>query len=185
MSIPKYMRMDRTESAKAVLDDVEKLVTYMFQITNNQKSFPKAFRYTLTAQIRNCCLKLWRNVYRGCAHRTGRSVDYEEILVCQRKAHRNFMDLKSLMVIASNVANIRNYENMAMLYDSMATSFNIWARSTKRSFRKAQAREQKALEDEKFRRKILEQARNLKRDEEGFAHLEFADGVLPPRVGNG
>ena len=77
MSKAKYMSQ-RTDSAMSVIVWAERLTAHIFSITSNEKQFPKSFRYTLSAEMRNICLKFNEHLYNAAygTNHSGRVATY-------------------------------------------------------------------------------------------------------------
>ena len=60
MSKPNYLR--KGDAPASILIKAENFVIYLFNITNNEKQFPKAYRYTLVSDIRTTALDMHKNI---------------------------------------------------------------------------------------------------------------------------
>lgn len=182
MSKAKYMSQ-RVDSAMSVIVWAERLTAHIFSITSNEKQFPKSYRYTLSAEMRNTVLKVNEHLYNAAYIRPKTKQDYKRIQKYQRKARQKLIALKSLITLSTNLARLRNIEYLATLYDDTVDAYNHWLKSTQRAYNKfkkeeALSPEEKAeLAKQKRVQYLSWKARTMKHDDEGFV-------VLCPRKSN-
>lgn len=172
MSKPKYLRHD--SSPTSVVVHVENLIKYIFTITNNEKQFPKAYRYTLVADLRKTCLKMEKATYNALAIRPRYREQYKKRTKYQQKVFKHIINVKALITIAAEVANIQNMEHLASLMESVVNAYNRWIKNDKRSYNKLPTkdefeydRKQKLLKKKQFD----EEFEALERDIDGFVIL--------------
>lgn len=167
--MPKYM-VKKPPSGISVVILAEALTSHLFKITANEKQFPKAYRYTLVSQIRNTCLDLNRHIYNGCVKKAMTTKEFKRIKKYQKKAYADLIDLKALLVIANNIAQMNNISYVADLYQDTVEAFNRWVRNIKRSSRKIKWKES-MTDEERLEFRLGIQAKRMKRDADGFAVL--------------
>lgn len=134
MSKPQYLR-HTAKSPAGIVVAAEELIKYLFTITNNDKQFPKAYRYSLVTDIRNTCLKLNKHIYRAMAIHPRTQEQYERRRREQLKIYDRIIDLKSLMVIANATVNVKNKENVARLLYDIVEMYNRWVKNDRRLFK--------------------------------------------------
>jgi len=182
MSKAKYMSQ-RVDSSMSVIVYAEKLTAHLFQVTSNEKQFPKALRYSLSAEIRNTMLKFNEHLYMAAYIRPRKKKDYKLIQKHQRKAKDKLIAAKSLVTLSTNLANFRNLEYLAELYDDTVEAFNHWVRNTNRAYSKFLKKEAMSPEEReelakiKYENRLSWMAKTMKHDADGFA-------VLTPRKSN-
>ncbi len=179
MSKAKYLRNDA--SPTSIIVTVEAFIQYIFTITNNEKQFPKAFRYTLTSQIRNECLLLHRNVYAALAIKPRYRKQYKKHLKRQQKAYENILNIKALLVVATSITKIQNLEHLTMLLTNVVNSYNRWVKNDNRIYKNLPTKKQldKYNADKYERRKQRREEWNaMPRDEDGFIIL-YPKGEMP------
>ena len=169
MSAPKYMTWKRDNSPISIVVAAEQLTAYMFQITNNEKQFPKAYRYTLVQDIRNTLLRLNKHIYNGCGRKPSTMKDIRRMYKFQNKVNEDLLDLKALMMIAIEAAHIKNPEEYAKLYDNTVTAYNKWVRNNRRE--EQRVKERGTNKDTRTQRIAKQQAKTIARDPDGFAVL--------------
>lgn len=182
MSKPKYLRSEA--SPASIIVTVEAFVQYIFTITNNEKQFPKAFRYTLTSQLRNECLMLHRNVYAALAVRPRYRKQYKKHLKRQQKVYDNILDIKALLVVATSVAKIQNMEHLTLLLTSVVNSYNRWVKNDRRLYKNLPTKKQFAQDNAERRERSKQRKaewRALPRDAEGFIIL-YPKGAMPKQT---
>lgn len=163
------MTWKRDNSPISIVIAAEHLTAYMFQITNNEKQFPKAYRYTLVQDIRNTLLKLNKHIYNGCSKKPGSMKDIQRMYKFQDKVNEDLIDLKALMMIALEAAHIKNPDEYARLYDTTVTAYNKWVRNNKRE--EQRVKEKGSCPDTRTQRTAKQQAKTYARDPDGFAVL--------------
>lgn len=179
MPMPQYAR--KTDAPISITVKIEHFVEYLFQITNNEKQFPKAYRYTLVSDIRNTALSLYKNVNKALAIRPRYRKEYNRRAKFQNKAYNDFIDLKSLIFIALDVLHLRNPEYIAHEFSVIAEGFEKWIKNDKRVYSRlpskkeyiAYRQQQQAIRKAK-RVETYKQWRELDtyRDDTGFVLLK-------------
>lgn len=91
MSRPRYML--HRNSTLSIVVDVENLITYIYQITNNEKQFPKTYRYTLVSDLRNTCLDLYKNIYKAISINLRHKKDLKRKQKFQKKVYENISSI--------------------------------------------------------------------------------------------
>ena len=134
MSKPNYLR--KADTPNSIVVKVEGLVTHLYKITNNEKQFPKAFRYTLVNDIRNTCLSMHKNVSKAIAIHPRFRKEYKRRKKYQNKAYMDLIDLKSLLIIALDVASMSNPEFVATQMEIVVDAYTKWIKNDKRNFSK-------------------------------------------------
>ncbi|MCM1230102.1 MAG: hypothetical protein NC489_08215 [Ruminococcus flavefaciens] len=153
------------KSPKSTINKVEDLVVYVFQITNNDKQFPKAYRYTLVSMLRNVGLTLYVGSFLSCSKTIRSSDDAKMLLDMLQNCYNTLIQLNALLCISSKVANIRNPGHLFELYDMVDESLVQWVKATKRLHKRL-------LEVERARAVKHANARNDVRDGDGFVVLK-------------
>lgn len=139
MSMPKYRR--KTTSTASIVVSSENLIKYLFRITNNEKQFSKALRYTLNTDIRNTCLKLEKAIYYALSINPRYYEQYKERVKYQKKAYKRLVELKCLIVLAASIANISNMEYLSELYFTASNDFNRWVKNDRKKYSKLPSHE--------------------------------------------
>lgn len=175
MSMPKYMR--RNTSPAAIVTHTENLIKYLFTITNNEKQFPKVMRYTISTDIRNTCLKLEKAIYNAMAINPRYRKQYKKRVKYQQKAFKAIVDLKALLVIAVDIASIKNLEYLSTLLNNVIIAHNHWVKNDKKKYSDLPSyKEYMASQYEKrYRTPPTEFTDPLYRDLEGFIILKRRD----------
>lgn len=176
MSRPNYLKKSTLSSSYNIITTVEELVSYIFTITNNERQFPKAYRYTLISEIRLTALKLNKHIYRAASYSTKALSDYERIRTEQERPYDLLIDLKSLIVISMTILNLRNPEHLGKLFDSTVTVFNKWIKNTKRAQKKAIYEASLTPEQilQKKEARLTRIAKSMKHGQDGFVELTRA-----------
>lgn len=173
MSKPKYLRSDA--SPASVIVSIEAFIKYMYTITNNEKQFPKAYRYTLTAEIRNTCLRMHRYAYAAIAIKPRHRKQYKKHVNQQQKVYDAILDMKALLIIATSVTSIQNLEHVTLLLNNVTDSYNRWIKNDRRMYRnlptKKELQRTQAMHNE-LRRQRRAEWLSLPRDDEGFVILQ-------------
>lgn len=165
MSKPKYLRKD--VSPNSIIMVVENTLGYLFQITNNEKQFPKAYRYTLVTEIRNTCLHMYRSTYKALSIKPRYLEQYEKRSKYREEVYNDILDLNALMIIATKVVTIKNPEYIANMMDELIKSFNRWTKNDKRQFKNLPNEENyRAVYQTKLKNKY-------ERDKNGFLILKY------------
>lgn len=177
MAKAKYMSQ-RTDSAMSVVVYMERLLTHLFRITTNEKQFPKSYRYTLSAKVRNVALDVYMNIYMASYIKAKDIEDYDRIRDHQNAAYDGLVALKALITASTTLAHLQNVEYLAELYDDTTDAFNHWTKNLNRNYRKFlkhQAMTPEELEEERKHKRELYlswQAKKLARDKDGFVVLK-------------
>lgn len=167
MSKPKYLRKD--VSPNSIIMVVENTLGYLFQITNNEKQFPKAYRYTLVTEIRNTCLHMYRSTYKALSIKPRYLEQYEKRSKYREEVYNDILDLNALMIIATKVVTIKNPEYIANMMDELIKSFNKWTKNDKRQFKSL-------LPETEYRLSCYKKHKpKYDRDENGFIILRYKD----------
>ncbi|WP_300944235.1 hypothetical protein [uncultured Duncaniella sp.] len=172
MSKPKYLRNDA--SPVSIIVSIEAFIKYMYTITNNEKQFPKAYRYTLTAEIRNTCLKMHRHAYRAIAIKPRYRKQYKKHVKEQQKVYQTILDMKALLIIATSVASIQNLEHLTLLMNNVIENYNKWVKNDRRLYKNLPSHKELIKMQHKaneLRRQRREEWMSLPRDDEGFILL--------------
>ena len=172
MSKPAYMR--NTRSPISVIIYAETLTKYIFSITNNEKQFSKAMRYTLSDDLRNTALKLTKALYNSVSIRPKYKGQYKKRKKYQQKAYHALVELKSLINIANSVANIKNLEYLANLFIDVAEALDRFIKNDKRTFGNLPTKKEYNRHNayQLARRELLrEQKESMRRNENGFIVL--------------
>lgn len=172
MSKPAYMR--NTRSPMSVIIYAENLTKYIFAITNNEKQFSKAMRYTLSSDLRNTSLKLTKALYKAVNTRPKHKADLKIRKKYQQKAYHALVDLKALVNIANSVANIKNLEYLARLFVDVAEAFDRFVKNDKRIFSHLPTKKEYLAKNKKLtehRIMMKTQKASMTRDENGFIRL--------------
>lgn len=176
MSKPNYLR--KGDAPSSIIIKVEGLITYLFNITNNEKQFPKAYRYTLVTDIRNTALDLHKNVSKALAVHPRFKKEFKRRREYQDAAYMNLIDLKSLLVVALNTVSIANPEYVALQMEIVMNGYVKWVRNDKRNYRHLPSKKEyneyrRALQEK--RKLIKMEWANLEKDEDGFVVLRRKD----------
>lgn len=177
MGKAKYMSQ-RTDSAMSVVVYMERLQTHLFRITTNEKQFPKSYRYTLSAKIRDTCLEAYMDIYMASYIKPKDEEDFDRIRKYQNDAFDKLVALKALITASTSLANLTNVSYLAELYDDTTEAFNHWTKNLNRNYRKFkkhQAMTAEELEEERLKKRELYlswQAKKLDRDSDGFVILK-------------
>lgn len=150
------------KSPKSTINKVEDLVVYVFQITNNDKQFPKAYRYTLVTMLRNVALTLYVGIYMSCTKRIRSAGDAKTLLDMLHRCYDALVQLNALLCISTKIASIKNPEHLFELYDVADDSLVQWIKATKRLH--------KRLHDYETTKATNKNA--VKRDKDGFIILK-------------
>lgn len=153
--------MQKRKSPKSTINKIEDLVVYIHKITNNDKQFPKAYRYSLTNLLRNTSLHLYVTVYVACNKRVRNSNDAKQLGDALQNAYTFLVQLNGLLCIASKIVNIKNPEYLYELYDAADESLTNWVKSTKRLKDRMVAYEKELERKKKMNRDTI-------RDKDGF-----------------
>lgn len=108
------------KSTIAVISSAQDLTSYLFQITNSDKNFPKVLRYTLVTDIRNTCLTLNKSLAKATQIKAKHKKEWKQKLKHIISARDAFIDLKTLLAISAKVANIKKPEHLAKLLTAVA-----------------------------------------------------------------
>lgn len=174
MSRPRYML--HRNSTLSIVVDVENLITYIYQITNNEKQFPKAYRYTLVSDLRNTCLDLYKNIYKAISINLRHKKDLKRKQKFQKRVYENIFELKGLLIIATKVAHINNTEFVAKLMSTISESYNKWVRNDIRKNKRLPSKkeyEKSVRERQEYQKAWL----SIPRDKDGFIHLQWKDNT--------
>lgn len=177
MSKPNYIRHDK--SPISVIIHAESLANYIYQITNNERQFGKVFRYSLSADMRNVATNIVKSISKAVEIRPRYKGEYKRRMKFRLEAYESIVEMKALIRLAKNVANIRNFEHLVRLLDEVITSYKTWASSDARKFKYLPSKKEfyKRLEEQNHYRKMLKaQEESMKRDEEGFISLRRKAG---------
>lgn len=172
MSKPKYLR--REVAPSSIIIYIEELIKYIFAITNNEKQFPKALRYTLIVEIRKCCLKMYTCAYKAINLKPRYYEQYKKRAKYQRKVFKRIVELKGLLIIALGVANVQNVEYLSELLDKVVEYYNKWVKNDKRMYKNLPLYEDYILARERRlakKKRIQDEWNALPRDEDGFVVL--------------
>lgn len=105
----------KTSEAKLIFSS-ENLVAHIFKITNNEKQFPKAYRYTLVTEIRNACLNYIRYIIRAGSINPKMRKDAKRRTKYYNKARNYLEDVGSLILMANKTLRLQNPEQFAVLF---------------------------------------------------------------------
>lgn len=172
MSKPKYLRNDA--SPTSVIVSIETFLKHMYTITNNEKQFPKAYRYTLTAEIRNTCLKMHRHAYVAIAIKPRYRGQYKKHVKLQQKLYRDILNMKSLLIVAASVAYIQKLEYVTLLLDNVIQSYNRWVKNDRRLYKNLPTKKELRASQQahyELARQRREEWANMPRDEDGYIIL--------------
>lgn len=172
MSKPKYLRRDIAPSSIIVY--IEELIKYIFAITNNEKQFPKALRYTLIVEIRKCCLKMYTATYKALNIKPRYYEQYKKRVKCQKKVYKRIVELKGLLIIALGVANVQNVEYLSALLDKVVEYYNKWVKNDRRTYHDLPTYNEYVASRERRlerRKRIQAEWNALPRDNDGFVIL--------------
>ena len=147
MGMPNYLRKNN-RAASAIVAWAKDLAEYIFAITNNEKQFGKIMRYTLSSELRTCCIKMIENIDIAYSIMPRHKKDYRRRIKYQQKAYEEIIKLNSLIILSYSVASVRNKEQLAKLFTIVLDDYNRWIKTDKRAF--------KNLPNKKQYRKILE-----------------------------
>ena len=172
MSKPNYLR--KSDSPSSIVVKVEGLVTYLFNITNNEKQFPKAYRYTLVTDIRNTVLSAHKNVSRALAIHPRFKKELKRRKKYQNKAYMDLIDLKALLIVALNTVSISNPEYLALQMEIVLEGYTKWIKNDRRNFSKLPSKKEyyaNLTAVREHRRMIRAEWDRFERDTEGFVVL--------------
>lgn len=122
------------KSLRTTINIVEELVVYIFQITNNDKQFPKAYRYTLIDTLRNAALTLYTGTFVASSKHTRNSEDARKLLGILNQSYNTIIELNALLCISVKLANIKNPDHLFTLYSAVSDSYIKWIKSIKRVY---------------------------------------------------
>lgn len=163
------------KSTIAVISSAQDLTSYLFQITNNDKNFPKVLRYTLVTDIRNTCLTLNKSLAKATQIKAKHKKEWKQKLKHTMSARDAFIDLKTLLAISAKVANIKKPEHLAKLLTAVADDMSTWINHEKRinaNLPSKKEYDKKHAEEIAWRKAWLSHPR----DENGFMHLQWKHG---------
>lgn len=165
------------KSTIAVVQSALDLTVYLFQVTNNDKNFPKVLRYTLVSDIRNSCLELNKRIAKAIDIKPKHKEEWKYKLKHMRKVKDAFIDIKTLLAVSSSVAKLRKPEFLAELLTKVADDMNTWFNYEKRRNSKLPTKEEYEIQHQKELewRKVWY---SYPRDEEGFMRLQWKQGNL-------
>lgn len=169
VSKPKYLRSDA--SPASVVVTIEVLMKYIFTITNNEKQFPKSYRYTLVTDIRNTCLKMHKSAYNALSVKPRYLEQYKKRIKYQQKVYRRLIDLKALLVIATSVVHIQNLEHLSILMNNTFEAYNRWVKNDSRMYKNLLPKDEyfeRRDENNRRRKEYL----SMERDADGFIILK-------------
>ena len=122
MSKPNYIRHDK--SPISVIIHAESLANYIYQITNNERQFGKVFRYSLSADMRNVATNIVKSISKAVEIRPRYKGEYKRRMKFRLEAYESIVEMKALIRLAKNVANIKNFEiELERRYASTAAAF--------------------------------------------------------------
>lgn len=167
----------RTDSVMAVVMKMEELMDYIFRITANEKQFPRAYRYTLSNDLRDACLKSYKAIYKASFINPRTEKDYEKIFDYQEQATEYLLDIKALIVSSTKITKLRNPEYLAKLYEDVLHGYRHWRKNIRRNYSRLQ-KKLKMTPEERVAAKLEAReswlhykASSLKHDADGFVVL--------------
>lgn len=176
MSVPNYMRQN-PRSPMSIVISAEEITFYLFQITANDKQFPKALRYTLSSDIRNTCLKLNKSIHKAMSARPMFKEDVPKRNKRREKVYDRIIELKSLIMIAYRVAYIKNLEHLATLLTKLEDDYDNWKKNDHRrnkdlpSYEEYRRKQDIQIKKAKQAEYLNSLKSELTRGDDGFIHL--------------
>ena len=175
--MPNYMRKNN-RSVSSIIISAQDLTEYIFTITNNEKQFGKIMRYTLSSELRNCCIKIMENAHIAFSIRPKHKKDYKEYVKYQQKVYKNLVKLNSLIILSLSVASVKNKEQLAILFNAALDDYMRWVKTSKRVYKNLPSEKTYMKRVEKQKRKNAQTMRlraaykTMEKDENGFIILK-------------
>lgn len=155
------LNRSNVKSPRSTINKIEDLIVYVFQITNNDSQFPKAYRYTLVTNLRNTCIELYVDTFMACSKKLRCSNDAKSLFVMLQQCYTTLTELNALLCISAKIVSIKKPEHLFKLYTDAEESLVKWVKYTKRSIgRMVEAERNMQLQN------------NPKRDNDGFIILK-------------
>jgi hypothetical protein len=176
VSKPNYLR--KGDAPASILVKAENFVIYLFNITNNEKQFPKAYRYTLVSDIRTTALNMHKNITKALSIHPRYKKELKQRRKFQQRAYLDIVDLKALLTVAMSTVKITNPEYIALQLDIIIDGYVRWLKNDKRNYRKLPTRKEylahreeiyKARAEAKLQAKL--EWESMDRDIDGFIVL--------------
>ena len=105
-------KSNRTAGKYDVIEKAKELVVYTIQITNNEKYFPKRYRFSVVNQLQQKSLSIVDDLVMAMEiyPKQGEKIfqkELEERLLCQKRARASCRSLMTLMEISAGIFDIR------------------------------------------------------------------------------
>lgn len=173
LSQPNYIRKNAYAPVSIVIR-IEELTNYVFRITNNEKYFPKVMRYTLSAELRKCCIDMTKHVYAIISINPRYQKQYTKRIKYQEKLYDDLITFKALVAIAISNANVKNLKYLVELSNNVFDGYSRLTKNDRRKYSNLPTKKEylkRKQKREEERRKTLEEYNNMPVDEDGFKIL--------------
>lgn len=175
--MPNYLRKNN-RSVGSIIVSAQDLTEYIFTITNNEKQFGKIMRYTLSSELRTCCIKILENAHIAFSIRPRHKKEYNERIKYQQKVYRYLVKLNSLIILSLSVASIKNKEQLSLLFNAALNDYTRWVKTDKRIYKNlpSEKKYKKMIEKQKRKNikalKLKAAYKSMDKDENGFIILK-------------
>lgn len=122
----------RKKSPIAVVLKVESLTKYIFTITNNEKIFPKKYRFDLVQKLHIAALNLNTSVIQAVNMPARFKKESKKRLKKIEQCIEYMQELGALMIITNGIIILNNPEQYAKLFTEASTSLKYYYDNSKR-----------------------------------------------------